>query len=172
MKVLKMIKPRKAVVEMEGYNPPTSDRENYLRLDFNENTTGGSPCIIKALKSINFEKLAVYPQYNELRKAIADYCSVNPTEVIPTNGTDEAIKSIFESYLERDKNEVILPVPTYAMFRFYTQLNEAFIKEIPYNNDLSFPTKRIIDSIGDKTKIIVLVNPNNPTEHPLMKKTL
>src|SRR3989344_5845257 len=152
MKVLKMIKPRKAVVEMERYNPPTSDRENYLRLDFNENTIGCSPYVIKALKSINFEKLAVYPQYKKLKKVIADYCSVNPAEVIPTNGTDEAIKSIIEIYLENGKNEVILPVPTYAMFRFYTQLNEASIKEIPYNNDLSFPTKRLFNSISDKTK--------------------
>ena len=167
-----MIKPRKAVVEMERYNPPTSDRENYLRLDFNENTVGCSPYVIKALKSINFEKLAVYPQYNELKKAVADYCSVNPAEVILTNGTDGAIKSVFEIYLEKGKNEVILPVPTYAMFKFYAQLNEASIKEIPYNEDLSFPTKRIIDSIGNNTKIIVLVNPNNPTGTSINEKSI
>ncbi len=167
-----MVKPRKAVVEMERYNPPTSDRENYLRLDFNENTVGCSPSVIKTFKSINFEKLAVYPQYNELKKAIADYCNVNPEEVIVTNGTDEAIKSVFEIYLEKGKNEVVLPVPTYAMFRFYAQLNEAFIKEIPYNNDLSFPAKSIIDSIGNKTKIIVLVTPNNPTGTSINEKNI
>jgi len=158
-----MIKPRKAVMEMKDYNPPTSDREGYLRMDFNENTIGCSPFVIKAFKSIKPEKLSIYPQYRELREAIAYYCNVNPAEVIPTNGTDEAIKSIFEIYLEKSKDEAILPVPTYAMFKFYAQLNEALIKEVPYNKDLSFPTKRLLNSIGDKTKIIVLVNPNNPT---------
>ena len=99
-----MIKPRRAVIEMQEYKPPTSDRTNSLRLDFNENTVGCSEYVKKALKSMNFGKLAVYPQYNELRKAIADYCSIGPEEVIPTNGTDEAIKSVFEIYLEKGKN--------------------------------------------------------------------
>ena len=128
-----MISPRKAVVEMQKYNPPTSDRETSLRLDFNENTIGCSPKVIKALSKINSITLATYPEYTKLRKIIASYCDVSVEEIITTNGTDEAIKTIIESYIEKDKDEIIIPVPTYAMFKFYAQLNEAVIKEIEYN---------------------------------------
>ncbi|MEK6947327.1 MAG: histidinol-phosphate transaminase [Nanoarchaeota archaeon] len=158
-----MIRPRKAVIEMKEYNPPTSGRENSLRLDFNENTAGCSPVVIKTLGKIDRNLLSTYPEYTNLRRSLAKYCNVNADEIIATNGTDEAIKTIIETYIEKSKDEIIIPVPTYAMFKFYAQLNEAVIKEINYNEDLSFPTEKILDSITIKTKIIILVNPNNPT---------
>ena len=158
-----MIKPRKAVIEMEKYNPPTSGRENYMRLDFNENTLGCSPIVIRRLRKISSSSFSIYPEYGNLRKALAKYCKVREDEVLPTNATDEAIKTIIETYIEKGKDEIVIPIPTFAMLKFYAQLNEAIIKEVVYNQDLSFPTKRIIDSISKKTKIVVLVNPNNPT---------
>ena len=118
-----MIKPRKAVIKMDGYKPPTLDRENYLRLDFNENILGCSPKVISALKSIKPSYLATYPEYERLKEALAAYCSVDANEVIPTNGTDEAIKTIIETYIERSRDEIIIPVPTFPMYEIYAQLN-------------------------------------------------
>ena len=161
--MIKVIKPRKAVTEMLEYNPPTSNRENFMRLDFNENTMGCSPKVIKALGSIRQNDLAVYPEYNHLRKILAGYFKISADELAPTNGTDEAIKSVIETYIEKGKDEIIIPVPTYVMFKLYAQLNEAIIREVLYNNDLTFPAKKILDRINKRTKIIVLVNPNNPT---------
>ncbi len=158
-----MINPRKAVLEMEEYNPPTSGRESYLRLDFNENNLGCSPNVIRALKKITNSSLSVYPEYGKLREALAGYCKVNVNEILPANATDEAIKTVIEAYIEKGRDEIIIPVPTFAMFKFYAQLNEAIIKEVLYNKDLSFPTKKILNEINKKTKIVVLVNPNSPT---------
>ena len=152
-----MIKPRQAVIEMEAYNPPTSNREGSLRLDFNENTFGCSYNVIRSLRKIKQCTLSTYPEYTKLRKELAKYCNVKADEVIATNGTDEAIKTIIETYIEKGKDEIIIPVPTYAMLKFYAQLNEAVIKEITYNGDLSFPTEQILGAINNKTKIIVLV---------------
>lgn len=158
-----MIKPRRAVMEMQSYNPPTSNRGGMMRLDFNENTDGCSDNAIKLLRKIKKSALSAYPEYNELRKEMAKYCNVKEEEIIAANGADEAIKTIIETYIERVKDEIVIPVPTYAMFKFYAQLNEASIKEVAYNRDLSFPTERVLGAINTKTKIIVLVNPNNPT---------
>ncbi|MAG91928.1 histidinol-phosphate transaminase [Candidatus Woesearchaeota archaeon] len=158
-----MIKPRKAVLELEEYKPPISDRNEYLRLDFNENTRGCSSLVSRKIRSISKRSLATYPDYKELRTKLSEYCKANESEIITTNGADEAIKTIFETYIERNQDETIIPVPTYALFKFYAQLSEAVIKEVEYNNDLSFPTKKILKSINRETKIIVLVNPNNPT---------
>src|SRR3989338_7347040 len=158
-----MVKPRKAIMAMDGYNPPTSGREGYLRLDFNENTVGCSPKVIETLKKINQGNLSVYPEYSKLRKALASYCNVGVEEIIPTNATDEAIKTIIETYVEKNRGEIVIPMPTFAMFKFYAQLNEAVIREVLYNADLSFPTDSVLSAINKNTKIVVLVNPNSPT---------
>lgn len=167
-----MIRARKAVLEMEEYNPPLSERSNFMRLDFNENTIGCSPMVLAALRYLKPSCFAAYPEYASLRMRLANYCKIDIDEIIATNGTDEAIKAIIEAYMEKGKDEIIVPVPTYAMFRFYAQLNEAILKEVPYNDDLSFPTERILKEISNKTKIVVLVNPNNPTGTSIKEKDI
>jgi len=167
-----MIKPRKAVIEMDEYNPPTSGRDGYMRLDFNENTVGCSPNVLRVLKKIKSSYLSVYPEYSKLREALASYCNVNKNEVIPTNATDEAIKTIVETYIEKNKDEIIIPVPTFAMFKFYAQLNEAVIREVRYNDDLSFPTGRVLSSINKNTKLVVIANPNSPTGSSIGKNDI
>lgn len=158
-----MIQPRKAVTEMEEYNPPTSDREDYLRLDFNENTIGCSPRVVRSVNSLKQSYFSIYPEYSKLKEALAEYCKVGINEVVPTNATDEAIKTIVETYIEKGRDEIIIPVPTFALYKFYSQLNEAIIKEIQYNDDLSFPTNNVLSAINRKTKIVVIINPNSPT---------
>ena len=171
-KGLRMIKPKRAVIEMDAYNPPTSGREGYLRLDFNENTIGCSPKVTETLKKIKQENLTVYPEYNGLRKKLAEFLKVKFEQVMPTNATDEAIKIVIDTYIEKGKDELILPMPSFAMFKFYAQLNEAIIKEVLYNNDLSFPTERILKEINPKTKLIIIANPNNPTGTSVKKEDI
>lgn len=158
-----MIEPKAEAIKLKSYNPPTSNRDNYLRLDFNENTMGCSPKVISELRKINSKKLAAYPEYSKLIKALAGYCKVNLDEILPTNGTDEAIKTVIETYIGNDKDEIIIPVPTYAMFKFYAQLSGAAVKEVLYQTGLEFPAKNLLLRINKKTRIIVIVSPNNPT---------
>ena len=165
-----MIKARKAVIKMQEYKPPISGRRNCIKLDFNENIAGCSTQVIRIIRKIKPSDLAAYPEYGKLGECLANYCNVKADEIAPTNGTDEAIKTIFETYIEKTKDEIIIPVPTYAMYKFYAQLNEAVIKEIKYNKDLTFSAKRVLKAINSKTKIIILANPNNPTGTSINKK--
>ena len=158
----KEILPKKQVIELDAYHPPTDGREDMLRLDFNENTIGCSPKVIKALKKITASQLSVYPEYGNFIKKIANHLGVNTDEILMTNGTDEAINLILGAFTNIG-DEIIIPTPTFTMFRFYATLTGAKINEILYNEDLSFPFKRIMEQINEKTKIVVLVNPNNPT---------
>jgi len=166
-----MIKPIKNVQKMKTYDPPTAKRLGKLRLDFNENTIGCSPKVIEALKNINPDLLSIYPEYTDLVKELASYLSVKETEVIATNGTDEAIHAIITTYIE-EGDEMILPVPTFAMFKLNASIAGADIKEILYNKDLSFPIEKVLDAITERTKMIILVNPNNPTATSIDKKNI
>ncbi len=157
-----MIEPRKAIQDMESYSPPLEGRRGLLRLDFNENTVGCSPRVLDAINNIKEEEIAAYPEYKKFKAKLANSIKVKPGQLMITNATDEAIAVIMQAYVEKG-DEIILPIPTFAMFKFYAQLAEAKIKEIPYATNLAFPTKKLLTSINKKTKLVILCNPNNPT---------
>ncbi len=163
------IKPRKAIEEMEAYNPPLENRRGLLRLDFNENTVGCSPKVLEAINNIKEEEIAAYPEYKEFKAKLANSIKVKPEQLMVTNATDEAIMIIMQTYVEKG-DEVILPIPTFAMFKFYAQLVEVKIKEIPYTSNLAFPTKKVLNTISKKTGLVILCNPNNPTGTLIDKK--
>lgn len=159
-----MPKPRPAVVAMAPYSPPASGRDGKLRLDFNENTVGCSPKVLDFLRSkLSQEQLTVYPEYEAARAALADYFQVPEREFLITNGTDEAIQVLINTYVDNDDDVIVLH-PAYAMYRFYAEVAGAQVREVPYRaGDLSFPIDELIAAIRPKTKAILISNPNNPT---------
>jgi len=153
---------KKSVKTLKKYTPPTGERKGKLRLDFNENTIGCSEKVIKALRNISKEDICTYPEYNKFRNRLATYLNLKTENIIPTNGADEAIKVTIDTYIEKG-DEIIIPKPTFAMFKIYSQIAGAKITSILYNKDLSFPTDKLLKTINQDTKLVILVNPNNPT---------
>ncbi|MBU0536526.1 MAG: histidinol-phosphate transaminase [Nanoarchaeota archaeon] len=159
---MKSIKAKRTVQKMRKYDPPTSSRKGKLRMDFNENTSGCSPKVIEALREINMEDLSSYPEYSEIRKKLADYLNVDFSEIVLTNGADEAINVVMQTYLDKG-DEIVMPTPTFVMFEVVASIIGAKVKQVLYNDDLSFPAEEVIKNIDENTKAVILVNPNNPT---------
>jgi histidinol-phosphate aminotransferase len=157
-------RPRRAVLDMAPYSPPTGGRAGKVRLDFNENTVGCSPRIIEFLKQeLTPEGLAVYPDYAAIRPALAEFFGVAPEQLLLTNGTDEAIQVLVNTYVD-DGGEVLLLHPSYAMYRFYSEVAGASIREIPYREgSLEFPLEEVLAAITPGTRAVFIANPNNPT---------
>jgi histidinol-phosphate aminotransferase len=156
--------PRKAVQAMAPYSPPTGNRHDKLRLDFNENTVGCSPVVIEHLKSVlTAGELTVYPDYARVKAALAAHFRVSPDELLLTNGTDEAIQVLVNTYVD-DGDEVIALRPSYAMYRFYAEVAGATIIEVDYTAPaLAFPLAELLAAITPRTRAILVANPNNPT---------
>jgi len=159
-----MLQPRKAVLEMAPYSPPTGNRIEKLRLDFNENTVGCSPQVTAALRdALTPERLAVYPAYDGIRESLSTYFGTAPDRFILTNGTDEAIQVFLNTYID-DGDEVLLLRPSYAMYRFYAEVAGAQITEVDYPAPgYELPLTNLIESITGKTRVVIVSNPNNPT---------
>ena len=158
------IHPRAAVLKMAPYSPPTAGRAGKLRLDFNENTVGCSPRVIEYLKKcLDPGGLAVYPEYGEAKAAVAEFFRVRPEEFVFTNGTDEAIQILINTYVD-DGNEVLLLRPAYAMYRFYAEVAGARVREIDYEGPtMEFPLNAVLKAITPATRAVLIANPNNPT---------
>ncbi|HVV46775.1 MAG TPA: aminotransferase class I/II-fold pyridoxal phosphate-dependent enzyme, partial [Bryobacteraceae bacterium] len=156
--------PRKAVQSMAPYSPPTGNRHDKLRLDFNENTVGCSPAVIEHLKSVlTAGELTVYPDYARVKAALSGHFRVSPDELLLTNGTDEAIQVLVNTYVD-DGDEVIALRPSYAMYRFYAEVAGAKIVEVDYKAPaLAFPLAELLAAITPQTRAILIANPNNPT---------
>lgn len=151
---------------MTAYKPPLEGRmlKEYLLLDFNEMTIKPSPKVREALtKYINAGSLQTYPGYGDLDLKVAHYSGVNSSEVMVTNGSDQAIDIIMRAFLG-NKDRVIIPTPTFAMFYQSAHIQGAEILEPLYRkNDLSFPFEETLSLIDKSVKLLVICNPNNPT---------
>ena len=159
-----MPEPRDAVKRMAPYSPPTGGREGKLRLDFNENTVGCSPVVIEFLKEkLSAGGLSVYPEYVEAKAELAAFFRVAEDQLLFTNGTDEAIQVLVNTYVD-DSDDVLLLRPSYAMYRFYAEVAGASVRELDYrHSDLAFPLDELLAAVRPDTKAILIANPNNPT---------
>src|SRR5215468_3711811 len=137
-----MLKPRTVVQNVPTYHPPLGARQG-LRLDFNENTVGCSPRVLKRLQSLIGEELARYPEREPAEKIIASHLGIDPAEVILTNGTDEAIHLVCETFLEPE-HEAIVAVPTFAMYEIYSGSTGARVISVQADASFEFPTEGIL----------------------------
>jgi histidinol-phosphate aminotransferase len=153
--------PRARVQAMKEYHPPLGSRDA-LRLDFNENTLACSPKVREALASISAGSLTRYPERGPVEAIVAAHLGVAAEQLALTNGVDEAIHVLFETFLEAD-DELLLPVPTYTMYEIYASATDARVVAIQASDDLQFPFERLLAAITARTKIIAIANPNSPS---------
>lgn len=153
--------PRARVQAMKEYHPPLGNRDA-LRLDFNENTLACSPNVREALGRISAGDLTRYPEREPVEAIVAAHLGLQARQVALTNGVDEAIHVLFETFLEAD-DELLLPVPTYTMYEVYASATDARVATVQAAADLQFPFERLLAAITPRTKIIAIANPNSPS---------
>ena len=153
--------PRGRVRAMKEYHPPLGNRDA-MRLDFNENTVACSPRVREVLGRISAGDLTRYPERDPVERIVAEHLGVAPEHVVLTNGVDEAIHVLFETFLDAD-DELLLPVPTYTMYEVYASSTDARSVTVQAAGDLRFPFERLLKAISPRTKIIAIANPNSPS---------
>ena len=156
-----MLNARKAVCELQEYHPPLARREG-MRLDFNENTAGCSPRILQRLTEITAEDLARYPERQPLEALAAQHVGLAPAQLLLTNGVDESIHLMCETYLE-SRDEVLLAAPTFSMYEIYAAATGARVIRVQCDDDFCFPSRELLKSISPATRLIAIASPNNPT---------
>lgn len=182
------IPPARAEVEnLQAYSAPLEGRRGLLRLDFNENTIGPSPRVLEALRAIPAEQIAIYPEYDGLREAVA--CNLadrsgghpglarplQPEQIGLFNGVDAAIHAVFHAYGDRG-DRLLTTRPTFGYYTPCAQMQGMGIEAIPYEGEaFTFPLAAIraalLGPAGDgepsgtwtPPRILMLCNPNNPT---------
>jgi len=156
-----VLSPRASVHSVPSYHPPLAGRDG-LRLDFNENTIGCSPRVLERLRGLTVEDLARYPEREPVEDRVAEFLGIPAPELLLTNGVDEAIHLLCETYLEAG-DEALIVVPTYSMYRIYMMAAGASVIGVPAGESFIFPFEDLKSRITSRTRLIAIANPNNPT---------
>jgi histidinol-phosphate aminotransferase len=144
-----------------------------LRLHLNENTAGCSPAVVEALRSLTPVQLAEYPDYDAALDATARRLGVSQDSVLLTYGLDEGILVAAMVALRNNPNgESVIVVPAFDMYAACTDAVGGQVIEVPLESDFAFPLERALAAISDRTRIVWLTNPNNPTGQSIPREAI
>jgi histidinol-phosphate aminotransferase len=153
---------RRAILERKTYEPPAEGREGKIRLDFNENTAGCSPAVVRALAKLTPKQIAMYPEVLQGTAKLARYFGVAAEELLLTNGGDDALRVFFDAFVDAG-SRVLICEPTFPMYRYYAEIYGARIDVCQYDRQMKFPLGDVLTKLKGAPRVFFLANPNNPT---------
>jgi histidinol-phosphate aminotransferase len=151
--------------QMSAYEPPLEGRsvKKHLLFDFNERTLRIDPEIEKALtKFIKSGALQKYPSYGDITARVAAYAGVPESNLMITNGSDQGIELVIRAVCGPG-DEAIIPAPSFAIYRQFAEVENVTVIEPLYTQEGGFPTSDVIGLVGNRTRLVVIPNPNNPS---------
>ncbi len=136
------------------------NRSEYLSLDKNERLIPFSDSFIQNVRDkITSRLFSSYPNLKNSYRVLSDHAGVDLGEIFISAGSEYTIKSVIESFLEPGFN-IVLHKPSYAMYELYSKIAGAKIKSIDFSSNFTLAIDRMIDAIDNKTRILVIENPN------------
>jgi histidinol-phosphate aminotransferase len=161
---------RKNIIELKPY---TSARDIYdstegILLDANENSFGSTFIEFNGLKLNRYPD----PHQKDIRKVTSDYYSIPFENIFFGVGSDEVIDLLVRVFCNPGKDNVIIPEPTYGMYKVACDINNVETKEILLNDDFQVDLEAVKEKVNDLTKILFLCSPNNPTGNVLDKEDI
>jgi len=131
-----------------------------LRLDSNEGPQAPQ-ALLAELAALDPEVLRRYPDATAVETALAARVGVSADRVVVTAGADEALDRICRAYAGPER-PVLLPEPTFDMLERFAALAGAPLVRVPWFSDV-FPLEEILARLDNRTAIVIIVSPNNPT---------
>jgi histidinol-phosphate aminotransferase len=144
--------------------------EKVVKLASNENSYGTSPKAIEVLKS--FEDLHRYPnpEYRALREKLSEYTGWETERIVVGAGIDGILETVFKILID-EGDEVLIPIPTFQYYRILARLHCAREILVSRGEDFKIP-ENIFEFLNEKTKLIIVPFPNNPTGNVEKKRLI
>ena len=157
--------PRRGIGEIAPYTPGAAKiegRENAVKLSANETPLGPSPRARQAFIDAA-SGLEIYPDggYGALRTAIAGRYGLDPARIVCGNGSDELFHLLAQAFMGAG-DEAIHTEHGFAVYRIATQAAGARPVEVR-ETALTADVDAILDAVTDRTRMVFIANPNNPT---------
>lgn len=161
----------KGFAASKSSGPLKKELETVIRLDTNENLYGCSPRVQQALAAFSHLNLYPDPEQVELRKLLEAYSGISFEHIVAAAGGEQLIELILLLLLERG-DKVINCVPTFDVFRLKTEVLGGIVVNVPRDDNFAVDVKAVKSAIDNKTKVILLATPNNPTGTVIPKEDI
>ena len=157
--------PKPGVMKIAAYTQGESEIEGVespIKLSSNESSFGPSPEALDAYKAAA-ETLHRYPDGSQsaVRRAIADVHDLKFEQIVCGNGSDELIQLVTRAYAG-EGDEVLMSENGFLMCRIHALAQGADVVVAP-EKDHRIDIDALLERVSDKTRLITLANPNNPT---------
>ncbi|HEX3464686.1 MAG TPA: histidinol-phosphate transaminase [Candidatus Elarobacter sp.] len=164
----KLVRPE--VASMKPYLPGTTvtqarkkyGLERFVKLSSNENPLGTSPKAAAALRDMGDLQVYVDDDHPELRRRLAEPYGLGVEHVLVGHGSNDVVRTLFSAYLAAG-DEVVMGDPTFSLFPKDAVLMGARPVRVPLRADGVHDLDAMLGAITPRTKIVVVVDPNNPT---------
>jgi len=158
-----MLKSKKLLENIPIYKTDEYFEDWILKIDSNENLFGPSERVLERFKNLSSKNFQFYPCYGVLLDELAALHKVKKGNLILTNGCDEAINIVLNTYLEYG-DKVLSFSPTFAMPQIYTKACGGEFVEVEYDGRWTFNADKLIaEAERVKPRIILITSPNSPT---------
>ena len=165
-----MLKPKPSIDTIQPYQGGKPIEEvqrefgitDIIKLASNENPLGPSPLAVEAIAE-SATQVHLYPDGNAyyLKRDLAQHIGISEEHLILGNGSNDVLQLIAEAYVAPE-DEVIYAAGAFVVYSLVTKLCSATAVVMPMQND-THDLAAMAAAITDKTKVIFVANPNNPT---------
>jgi len=133
--------------------------------------------VIEAIRQVSSEDVAIYPDYAALVRECADYLGVREAQFVLTNGLDEGLLATTISCFRGLQSatqppEAIIPQPAFEMYSVFVRAAGGRVVAVAPRPGFDFATEEICSAVTDRTRLIFLTNPNNPTGQLIPRESL
>jgi len=124
--------------------------------------------VLDAVRRVTCQQIAVYPDYEALTRECAAYVGVSESQIALSNGLDEGLLSVIVACFRASESragipEGIIVLPAFEMYAIQIRAAGGRVVAVPSRDDFEFPTDDILQAVTERTRIIFLTSPNNPT---------
>jgi len=143
--------------------------ESSIKLASNENAIGPSRKAVEAVRA-GIEDVNRYPDGAcfSLRTKLAERLGVEQSQLVFGCGADEVLELVVKTFVAPG-DEVVMPWPSFAMYPIVVQGMGGKVVQVPLRGDFSHDLDAMRRSISERSKVVFVCNPNNPTGTSLGK---
>lgn len=109
------------------------------------------------------------PMQWELKAELSKIKKVAPENIFLGNGSDEAIDLVFRAFCEPGRDNVVAIDPTYGMYQVCADVNDVEYRKVLLDEHFQFSADKLLAAADERTKLIFLCSPNNPTGNDLLR---
>lgn len=112
------------------------------------------------------------PLQAKVKEALSKIKGIPPDQIFLGNGSDESIDLIIRIFCEPGADEIIVLPPTYGMYEVSADIANVKVNKVPLNDFFQPEVKKILAHANEKTKVLFICSPNNPTGALINKKDI